>query len=313
MPSGPVTWLGSQPGHVQYDSLLLGPGTPWYLAADDDALTGWDEAVATDSGTVLRSQQHGGRPGRLLSRTRVITMAMIVNSGPGRMDTALRTLEAGTDTTATAEVPLIVQLDDVPLLVWARCTRRAANPTRNRRLGFGKALLQFEATDPRRYALDEQALTTGLPTAETGLAWGNPDTSNGLAWGNPDTSNGLAWGVPGATGDVTAVNTGSADAHPVIEFRGPCTTPSLSVSGTTRVLEYGITLAAGDVLTVDCWAGTVLLSGQDRLTTATNRSVPEGAFVIPKYGVPTPLSFRSADVVANPAASCTVRWRAAYT
>ncbi|MDW4905099.1 phage tail family protein [Streptomyces sp. ADMS] len=125
----------------------------------------------------------------------------------------------------------------------------------------------------------------------------------------------LAWpldfGTPGSTGRLSVVNTGSADTHPVIEFRGPVTAPSLTNITTGDVLEYDLPLAAGDVLVVDTLAGTVVLnSTASRLYTATTRSVPEQTFT---FGPgTTPLMFRAAPGSTDPAASAVVRYRAAY-
>ncbi|WP_441251202.1 hypothetical protein [Kitasatospora sp. McL0602] len=137
-----------------------------------------------------------------------------------------------------------------------------------------------------------------------------PDPGPGLPWGSP-TESGLTWGTPGSTGDMTCTNAGSAATFPVIEIRGPATTPSVTLPASGVVLEYDLTLAASDVLVIDTLAGTVLLGGQSRLGYATNRSQPEGTFSLPKLATST-VSFRSSDAVPNPAASCTVRWRSAY-
>ncbi|MFE6500778.1 hypothetical protein [Kitasatospora sp. NPDC057738] len=305
MPS--VTWLGSQPGHVQYGDLLLGPGTGWSMVADPP-IQGWEETVPIDSGTVLRPQQHGAWPGRQLGQTRTVTLNLIGRCEPGQASAVTRALAARTPPDATDEVPLIVQLDDMPLLSWGRVVRRYVPPSTASRNGLIKgASLQIVCTDPRRYQLAEQTASTALPAGEAGLAWGSP-TETGLDWGSP-TETGLAWGTPGSTGDITAVNAGDAPVHPVIEFRGPVTTPSITAGGLR--LEYDITLAAGDVLVVDTWAGTVDLAGQSRLGTATLRSVPEGAFLLPS-GSTTTLSFRASPGSTDPAASATVRWRSAY-
>jgi hypothetical protein len=125
----------------------------------------------------------------------------------------------------------------------------------------------------------------------------------------------LAWplnfGTPGSTGRMSAVNTGTAETHPVVEFRGPVTAPSLTNITTGDVLEYDLPLAAGDVLVVDTLAGTVTLNGTaSRLYTASSRSVPEQTFTLAPGT--TPLMFRAAPGSNDPAASVVVRYRAAY-
>jgi len=305
MPSGPVTWLGSEPGHLQYGSLLMGPGLPWYLAASG-GLNGWEDSPTVDSGTVMRAQQHGAFPGRLLAQSRIITAELVVLSAQGGMDAVVRQLAAATPIDSDTEQPLIIQVDDTPRLVWARCTRRSLPVSDTWRLGVGRAVLQFEATDPRRYEIAEQASSTGLPVSEPGLVWGSPEV--GLVWGSPEV--GLVWGTPGSTGDLTCTTGGETATYPVIEIQGPVTTPSVTLDGSGLILEYDLTLAATDTLVIDTWEGTVLLGGQSRIGYATWRSVPESSFVLPPGAVST-ISFRSGDVVPDPAASATVRWRSA--
>lgn len=131
----------------------------------------------------------------------------------------------------------------------------------------------------------------------------------------------LAFGEPGSTGGLSVTNVGDAPAHPVIEFRGPVSRPSVTNLATGDVLEYDLPLAAGDVLVVDTRAGTVTLNGAaSRLYTASNRSVPEQTFTLAPGELvgdvlaptTTPFIFRAAPGSTDPAASVTIRWRSAY-
>lgn len=301
------------PGLIQWGDLLIGRNqaadvtTPFRWRS----LSGWEDTPALDSGTVNRSQQHGAWPGLLLAQPRTITLdPLTIRTQAGAMGAAIRTLNSACAITQD-EQPLVIQIDDRgPMLVNARLLRRHIPVERSWQLGYAEGgALQWQASDPRRYDLAVQAIGSGLPQPESGLSWGSP-TETGLAWGSP-VETGLSWGTAGTTGDVTCTNAGDADTHPVIQITGPCITPSITLVGTSTVLEYGLTLASTDVLTIDCWAGTVTLGGQDRLPSATSRSVPEGAFVLPA-GATSVLSFRSADTVPSPSASATVRWRSAY-
>lgn len=287
---------------IQWSGLLLGDGTPYTVTR----VTGWSSRPPVDSGTVRRAQQHGARPGRLLAQARTIGIDLRLTGPDVTFPAVLQALE---DATAIRqdEEPLVIQVAGRQLLVQARVTDRVIPDDPDFAACVPTVSLLLEATDPRRYATAEQAGTTALPAPESGLSWGSP-TESGLSWGSP-TETGLSWGTPGSTGDITVTNIGNAEISPVIEFRGPVATPALSFGGLR--LEYDITLAASDVLTVDTWAGTVTLAGQDRLGTATLRSVPEGAFLLPPSAVTT-LSFRASPGSTDPAASCTVRWRSAY-
>jgi hypothetical protein len=303
--------LVTGPGLIQWGNLLIGRRqasstvTPYRWKS----ITGWEETPGLDSGNVARAQQHGAYAGQLLAQTRTVTLeGLTVRARAGQIGAAVRTFNAALPI-SQVEQPLVVWLDDRgPMLVNARLTRRALHPDGSWALGYaGGGAVQFEATDPLRYGLTEQSAVTGLPAPESGLVWGSPEV--GLVWGSPES--GLAWGTPGSTGDATVSNSGDADTPPVIEFRGPVDTPSVTMIGTGLVLEYNILLAASDVLTVDTRAGTVMLGGQNRIGTASLRSVPEQQFVIPAASMST-LSFRAAPGSTNPAASCTVRWRPAF-
>ncbi|MFF2612696.1 hypothetical protein [Kitasatospora sp. NPDC058046] len=287
---------------IQWAGLLLGDGTPYTVTR----VTGWSSRPPVSSGTSQRAQQHGARPGRLLSQARTIGIDLRLTGPNTNFPAVLQALE---DATAIRqdEEPLVVQVAGRQLLVTARVTDRVIPNDLDFTACVPVVALLLEATDPRRYAVAEQTASSALPAPESGLSWGTP-TETGLSWGTPVES-GLSWGTPGSTGDITVTNPGNAEISPVIEFRGPVTTPALSF-GNLR-LEYDITLAASDVLVVDTWAGTVTLAGQDRLGTATLRSAPEGAFLLPP-GATTTLNFRASPGSTNPAASATVRWRSAY-
>jgi hypothetical protein len=255
---------------MQYGSFLLGPGTPWRW----DNLEGWEDTPGIDSGTVLKASDHGGWPGTFFAQTRTVTASLVIRSEPGQMQGTVRQLAA------------------------ARCTRRAVAVSRTNRVGFTRGSIQFEASDPRKYSLIESQATTQLPQPETGLVWP-------LNWP-------LAFGNPGSTGNISATNSGDAPTHPVFEIKGPCSKPSITNIGTGALLEYDIDLSSTDTLYIDTGQETVTLNGvtANRLYTATTRSQPEKAFVLPPG--PSALAFRSDDSPPDPASTLLVTWRSAY-
>jgi hypothetical protein len=301
--------LVTRRGHIQYGDLLIGAGTPYGWAE----LSGWEELPPLDSGTVLRSDAHGAFPGQLLAQSRTIGLdGLRIRAPRASIGAAVAALGAGT-APVDVELPLVVWIDERgPLLAWARAVRRAIPVGKGYTVGtiVGGAI-QWEATDPRRYALAEDTATAGLPMAEPGLDW-NTDTGvdAGLDWRADGTPSGLSFGEPGSTGALSARNDGSAPAHPTVEFRGPVTRPALTNLATGDVLEYDLPLAAGDVLTVDTREGTVTLNGTaSRISTATSRSVPEQTFTLPPGT--TDMTFRAAPD-SDPAGTVVVRWRSAY-
>ncbi|MGF0176722.1 phage distal tail protein [Streptomyces sp. Marseille-Q5077] len=287
--------LITRPGQVQYGELLLGAGTPYRWRS----IGGWEDLPALDSGTVPRSGAHGAFPGRLLAQARTITLdGLIVRAPRATIGATVAALNAGT-APVEDERPLVAWLDERgPLLAYARPTRRAIPASLGYRLGtITGGAIEFQATDPHRYELAEHAVSAALPMSEAGLSWP-------LTWPLP-------FGEPGSTGALSTMNVGDADTHPVVEFRGPVTGPSLTNLSMGDVIEYDIPLAASDVLTVDTLAGTAVLNGTaSRIYTATSRSVPEQTFTLAP-GI-TNLIFRAAPGSNNPTASATVRYRSAY-
>ncbi|MDX3841728.1 phage distal tail protein [Streptomyces europaeiscabiei] len=285
----------TRPGHVQYGDLLLGPGTPYRWRS----IGGWEDLPGLDSGTVARSDAHGAFPGRLLAQARTVTLdGLIVRAPRATIGAVVAALGAGT-VPVEDERPLVVWLDERgPLLAYARATRRAVPAGLGYRLGtITGGAIEFQATDPRRYELAERTVSATLPMSEAGLSWP-------LSWPLP-------FGNPGSTGALSTTNVGDAETHPVVEFRGPVTRPSLTSLATGDAVEYDMPLAAGDVLTVDTLAGTVVLNGTaSRIYTATSRSVPEQTFTLAP-GISS-LIFRAAPGSNDPTASATVRYRSAY-
>ncbi|WP_224280655.1 phage tail domain-containing protein [Streptomyces sp. LS1784] len=286
---------------IEWAGLLLGDGTVYAVAE----VPGWEDLPSLDSGSAPRAQQIGSRPGQLLAQSRAISCTIRVTADSDDWPAVRAALLAAT-TVRQDEQPLIIRLAGQPLLAWARITRRVMSTDTDGATGTPSVSLLWEASDPRRYVVTESTASAVLPIAETGLSFGTP-TETGLSFGSP-TETGLSFGTPGSTGDLIATNSGTTDAHPVIEIRGPVTTPTVTL-GALR-LEYDITLGAADTLVIDTWAGTVTLGGQDRLYTATNRSAPEGLVTVPP-GMTT-VSFRADPASTDPAAQVTVRWRSAY-
>ncbi len=286
---------------IQWAGMLWGDGTPFSVGD----VPGWEDLPGVDSASAPRAQQHGSLPGRLLAQARAITCNMQVTGLPEDWPALRRTLLAATSLRQD-EQPLVIQLAGQQLLVNARLARRVISSDTAYATGTPTISLLWEASDPRRYSVAQASASAVLPTAESGLSFGSP-TETGLSFGSP-TESGLSFGSPGSTGDLLVTNDGDTDTHPIVEFRGPVVTPTVTC-GALR-LEYGITLAATDVLLIDTWAGTVLLGGQDRQGTATSRSIPENAFALPPGQ--SVLSFRADPGSTDPAASCTVRWRSAY-
>ncbi|MFJ6484007.1 MULTISPECIES: phage distal tail protein [unclassified Streptomyces] len=284
--------LITQDGQMQWAGLLLGPGTPFTV--DRSGLTGWEDLPEYDSSDAERPTGHGAWPGARYAKPRKIGGTVWMTPARGASLSTVRILRQAM-ALGDAERWLAVRMHGEVLAVRARISQRVLPADRvYATQGAAKASLQWTATDPRRYLIGEQSAIVPAPEPESGLTWP-------LVWP-------LTWGQAAKTGDSAAENTGSAATHPVITFRGPCSTPSVTERTTRRRLRYDIDLTSGDELVVDTAAGTVTLNGTaSRRHTATADSSPEELFAL-EPGV-AELSFRPDS--AAPGAVMTVRWRSA--
>ncbi|EFL01086.1 conserved hypothetical protein [Streptomyces sp. SPB78] len=288
--------LITRDGQLQFGGLLLGEGTPYPV--DRSGLTGWDDLPELDLGDVLRPDQHGAWPGVRWAQSRLVGATHFRSPPAGTAPLARATLRAATGPTRERCSAVRCSRD-------ARGTGQGQPPGRPaeprlRHPGRRQAQPPVDRDRPAPLRHRAHEATTGLPSAEAGLSW---DDANG-----PHLSWPLDWGSSGAAGSLTALNDGSAAVRPLVEFHGPVQRPSLTRLSDGRQLQYGIALGAGDVLTVDTQAGTVLLNGTaSRLYTATPDSAPEQLFQLDPGT--TDLAFRADDTTPDPAARVTVRWR----
>ncbi|MEO3974261.1 phage tail protein [Streptomyces sp. CAU 1734] len=298
--SPPETEIAATPGslitldgQIQWAGVLFGPGTPFEI--DRQGLTGWEDLPEVDSSDADRPTSHGSWPGAQYARPRRIGGQLWLLPAPGT-DPAetMRTLRRSL-ALHDREQWLAVRIHGETLAVRARVVQRVIPADRNLLTqGVARVSVQWLATDPRRYAVEEQLGTTGVPKPPTGLTWP-------LTWP-------LNWGDATVTGDVTILNEGSAPAHPVIAFRGPCGNPALNDTAGGRRLRYLIDLAAEDELVVDTGAGTVLLNGTASMRhTAAPDSSPEELFELPPGT--SRLAYRPAR--SEPDTTVSVRWRSA--
>lgn len=280
-------------GQIGYNGLVFGAGTSYVIA--ETGITGWEDLPGFDTADSPRSGDHGSWPGPRYAQPRVVT-ATVWLAPSTRTDTSAITALRGATGIDLDERWLTVQLHGETLISAVRVNQRVIPTDRQFALyGVAKASIQFIATDPRRYTLTLQTLSTSVPQPETGIVWP-------LTWP-------LSWGTAGSSGNLQVANAGNAATHPVVTFTGPCTNPQLVNVATGQMLGYTLNLAASDVLTVDTGSGQVLLNGAaDRRYTAMPNATLEEAFVLPPGS--TTLAFR--PQTGAPPASAKVAWRSAY-
>ncbi|MEV6326392.1 phage tail protein [Streptomyces sp. NPDC051909] len=284
--------LITQDGQIQWAGLLIGPGTPF--AVDRTGLQGWEDLPEYDSSDAERPTSHGAWPGSRYAKPRKVGGTIVLTPEYNGVPEALRALRQSL-ALLDEERWLTVRLHGELLAVRARIAQRVVPADQGfATQGSSRMSIQWLASDPRRYAVNEQSVSTGAPQPESGLTWP-------LAWP-------LDWGQATSTGDAVAENTGSAATHPVIVFRGPCSMPSITDRTSRRRLRYAIDLTAGDQLTVDTANGTVTLNNTaSRRHTAMADSSPEELFTLEPGR--SELSFRPDS--AAPEAVMTVHWRSA--
>jgi hypothetical protein len=150
--------------------------------------------------------------------------------------------------------------------------------------------LQVTAPDPLRYGADVHELSCGLPRPGRGIAF---PLAFPLVFGQSQG------------GSLALANAGTALSRPVWTITGPCTQPVIRNDSTGERLAFSLTLAEGDVLTVDTAARTVFLGEASRRSVLQPRSawfaLPPGSTVV---------GFEAFD--DSEAGTLTVRWRDAW-
>lgn len=234
----------------ELNGLLLGEGTP-YGVLSIDGLGDLPEIRTADD---PRAGDHGLYRGNDLAAGRIVTVELdIVATASTSLNAAVAALETATVLQST-ESPFAFQFPGkVRQQVGVRPRRRRLPRDLALQMGFGRAKLQLDASDPRIYAQRQSTAATGLPSAAGGLTF--PVTF-------PAT-----FGAVSSANTILATNDGNFGTRPVLVITGPVDTPTVLHTTSGRFLKFALTLADGDTLTVDLDAKSVLLNG-----TASRRS-----------------------------------------
>lgn len=118
----------------------------------------------------------------------------------------------------------------------------------NRRTGITPVQFTVLAGDPYIYDYPISIIGIGSPTVIT------VGTSFNMSFN-------VGFGGGAATSSGTVTNNGTHNAYPIITLTGPLTNPSLFDSNGIS-MNFSITLAASDILVVDCRNRSVVLNGQ---------------------------------------------------
>jgi hypothetical protein len=221
-------------------TLTTGGDQPYRITAVD----GWEQLPEGRYDKLPRSRGHGSHPSPVWADERVVTVEGFTHDEP-RRDELLHALQRSTTFGGTEE-PLTVDLAGRTLTAAAQLL--AARPALLRgEWGIGRFgwVLQWRCPDPVRYG-PATSQTIGLPSPGAGLTYP-------LAYP-------LDYGEAGSTGQVTVTNPGTADAPLLLTAVGPLP-GGFAVSAAGQEIRYPVPIPAGQTVTVDTGAGTVLVEG----------------------------------------------------
>lgn len=235
-------WAGTVNG------LPVGGGT----AFDLQALTGWldmSEAPLGGAGSLAPKQtRNGSWAAPHFMPSRVVTMVYQIEALSGDFETAINAMTAATQP-GVGEVPVTLQTGGVATTAYGTVTSRIIPTTLDYLAGYTTAQLEVTCTEPRRFG-SVLSGSTFLPTTTGGETWP-------ITWP-------ASWNSTQAAGYVGLTNPGNAAGPVSLRFNGPVTGPVVThvETGIQFAMASTFVVQAGDWLTVDCEARTVLYNGQ---------------------------------------------------
>ncbi len=233
------------PGQLEYDGFVIGTGTPYRLVD----LAGFDDLPNADPGNSAEPADHGSRPGRTLARDRTITWTGLLTCPPDQFEAARDALVNATPyPTGADDLPIAVRILDTTYLVYGKIAPggRIIGLGPGYRFGYAPIALQFLCADPRVY---------GITIRTADLAGG---------------------------GTISVLNAGNTETRPSFRIPGPATNPQVKVVDTGRIMRFGVALAPGEYIDVDCRAGSALWMGTvNVLASLSSASVTPKLFEFP--------------------------------
>ncbi|MFC3980161.1 phage distal tail protein [Streptosporangium jomthongense] len=231
-------------GQAEWQGFLLGSGTPYSW----QELTGWRTLPPVVSGNVDQPLGHGSYDGQPYLAERTVTWATLIKAARTEIGRTVRDLELATGISTTEDPGSLVIWDfddDQPYLVYGHLTQREPGPVnRQARLGLSRGVIQWVCSDPRRYSVVRYSAVIPLDV------------------------------------ETAVLNDGNTDTPEILRIPGPATTPQIDNLTLDRVVGFDITVPDGQTLEIDTKHGTVVLNGDDELSTLIEGSTSIKDFVL---------------------------------
>lgn len=232
---------------VEFAGLLLGGETPYAFASSK----GLADMPALQTADRSRLRRHGTLPGDDFMLDRQIEMQFeVYGETIEEFEAAVADLTAATQP-GVVESPLSFRIPGVAgggvRQVQARIRRRSVPLGSEWYYRIPIYTLVWVATDPRIYSNVDTVQTVNLPSGGGGLSWPATWPAN--------------WSAQVDSGSLFVVNEGNFGAPWSGEITGPAVNPVIRNVSTGQYLGFNITLADGDVLTVDSELRSVVLNG----------------------------------------------------
>lgn len=277
---------------MTFNGLSLGDESNYLITGID----GWEGRSETTNGSTPYPRRLGSWVGGLSSVKRVVSVDLEILSdrNTDNLTTVPKRNLSRACAMADEETPLMLDLGYgmQPEMIFARVTALTI-PTSK---GYGQrqiAMLEFTASDPRRYSIQTNTATAGIPVPLRGNTY-------------PITYGRYAQVItPDNRGEAVVQNIGNAPSPPTFRIVGPVRNPTITVAGEKgyrRRIQFNLNLAAGEALVATPATGTVTVDGTAR------RGIASGA-LIEDMELPAGTSTVALGGTGSNTAKLTVSWR----
>jgi hypothetical protein len=246
VPTIPGRLFASSPGPWQltFNGLLIGNNGDVELSA----ISGLREMPPLRTSDQSKPRAHGSFGGRNYYAERIVHAELLVQAPQNDFEAVLRQVGNAfaniTDPAGALALQFQLGTWDNPRQLFCRPTKGGEPVDKDYQYRKATIPVELTADDPLIYDTVQQSVSTGLPSPTAGLTF--PAAAP------------FTFGASSG-GSMQLTNAGNEATPPVFTITGPLTWPQLTLG--SMFLAFQVTLAAGDVLVVDCGAGTATLNG----------------------------------------------------